>query len=429
MRILYPMRLRPPPQAFPAGCQTEGGVQLLVINDASTVRGGATKVAMRCIQAATDAGIDCTALVGDDGSGIRSAFPAVHVEALNESPLRDGIGLGDVVSRNFNRRAYRRLAALLGSAPSDTVVHVHGWSQILSPSIFHALARSEARILVTTHDFFLTCPNGGYVNYRKGEICNTRPLSLSCLATDCDKRNYLHKLWRFARAVTQLHAGGEFWRRVGVILVHENMERYLATGLLRNFITLRTPAEPLCRDGRVESWKRERILFLGRMTWEKGVHTLAEALNLTRTPATLIGRGPLLDEIRKALPHCWVAGWLEDSEVARIAGETRYLIMPSRMPEPYGLVTAEALMCGIPVIVSSNALIAEEVERNDAGLVFESGNARALAEKMAMMRNDDLVRRLSDGAYHFGRTIAPSWEDWSRKMVDLYRGETRFTVH
>jgi glycosyltransferase involved in cell wall biosynthesis len=402
----------------------------LVINDASTVRGGATKVAMRCIQAATDAGISCTALVGDDGSGIRSTFPNVHVEALNERPLRDGVGLGDVISRNFNARAYTRLTALLSSAPPDTVVHVHGWSQILSPSIFHALARSKTRVLLTTHDFFLACPNGGYVDYRKGEICNRRPLSLSCFVTDCDKRNYLHKLWRFARSETQLFAGEEFWRRIEIILVHERMEDYLVrAGFHRNFTTLRTPAEPLCRDGRVSSWRSERVLFLGRMTWEKGVHTLAEALNLTQTVATLIGRGPLLDEIRKELPQCWVAGWLEDGEVARIAGQTRYLVMPSRMPEPYGLVTAEALMCGIPVVVSSNALIAEEVERNNAGLVFESGNARSLAEKMALMRSDDLVRHLSDGAYDFGKRIAPNWEEWSRKMIDLYRGTKRLTVH
>jgi len=401
-------------------------LRLLVINDVSTVWGGATKVAMRCIEAATAAGLECSALVGDDGAGIRTRFPQVRVEALGERPLREGVGFGDIFSRNFNPRAYRALRRLLATDAADTVVHVHGWSQILSPSIFHALARHEARVVLTTHDFFTTCPNGGYVNYRKGDICHVRPLSLPCLASNCDKRNYGHKLWRFARSLTQKKAGDDFWARVGIILAHENMEPYLRSGPLKNFLTLRTPAEPLSRGGRVQAWENHTVLYLGRMTWEKGVRTLAEALNGSGTPATLIGRGPLLDEIRQALPHCRVAGWLEDDEVARIAAQTRYLIMPSRMPEPYGLVTAEALMCGIPVIVSSNALIAREVEANNAGLVFESGNAQSLAEKMALMRSDDLVRRLSEGAFAYGRTIAPSWDEWSRRIVDIYMGRTRF---
>jgi len=401
-------------------------LRLLVINDVSTVWGGATKVAMRCIEAATRAGLECSALVGDDGAGIRTRFPQVRVEALGERPLREGVGFGDIFSRNFNPRAYRALRRLLATDAADTVVHVHGWSQILSPSIFHALARHEARVVLTTHDFFTTCPNGGYVNYRKGDICHVRPLSLPCLAINCDKRNYGHKLWRFARSLTQQKAGDDFWARVGIILAHENMEPYLRSGPLKNFLTLRTPAEPLSRGGRVQAWENHTVLYLGRMTWEKGVRTLAEALNGSGTPATLIGRGPLLDEIRQALPHCRVAGWLEDDEVARIAAQTRYLIMPSRMPEPYGLVTAEALMCGIPVIVSSNALIAREVEANNAGLVFESGNAQCLAEKIALMRSDDLVRRLSEGAFAYGRTIAPSWDEWSRRIVDIYTGRTRF---
>ncbi|WEX08873.1 glycosyltransferase family 4 protein [Chelativorans sp. AA-79] len=401
-------------------------MRLLVINDVSTVWGGATKVAMRCIEAATSAGMECTALVGDDGAGIRARFPQVQVEALGEKPLREGAHPGDVFSRNFNGRAYRALGRLLSGGSQDMIVHVHGWSQILSPSIFHALARHRANVVLTTHDFFLTCPNGGYVNYQRGDICHVKPLSMSCLASNCDKRNYLHKLWRFARSLTQQGAGEAFWSRIGVILAHEAMEPYLRAGPFRNFLTLRTPAEPLSRNGRVRAWDNDRILYLGRMTWEKGVRTLAEALNATGSPATLIGQGPLLREIRQALPHCWVAGWLEDDEVARIASETRYVIMPSRMPEPYGLVAAEALMCGIPVIVSSNALIAEEIARNGAGLVFESGNAQSLAEKIALMRSDDLVRHLSDGAFAYARKIAPTWSEWSGRIVDIYTGKTRF---
>jgi glycosyltransferase involved in cell wall biosynthesis len=129
------------------------------------------------------------------------------------------------------------------------------------------------------------------------------------------------------------------------------------------------------------------------------------------------------------LPHCWVPGWLADEEVTALAGEARVFIMPSRMPEPYGLVAAEALMSGIPVIVSSNALIAAEVERNDAGLVFTSGDAGSLAERLASTDDDKLMQRLCEGALALGQRIAPSKTEWSRRMVDIYTGRSGFFAH
>ena len=319
----------------------------LVVNDVSVAGGGATKVALQCIEAGVKAGLECSVLVGDDGAGIRSRFPSVEVEARGERPLRDGVRFANVFDRNFNGRAYRALRRLLKSG-GDMVVHLHGLSQILSPSIFHALARSDAKVIVTAHDFFLSCPNGAYVHYGRGEICPEKPLSAGCLSSSCDKRNYLNKLWRVARSVTQCAAGEAFWGRVGVILAHEGMEPYLTDGPLQNFLTLRTPSTPLTQFP-VAAWKNERALFLGRMSVEKGVWALAEALNLTGRAATLIGQGPLLQKIQQALPHCYVPGWLDDCEVKAFAAKARYLLMPSRMPEPYGLVAAEAMMSGTPV--------------------------------------------------------------------------------
>jgi glycosyltransferase involved in cell wall biosynthesis len=400
-------------------------MRLIVINDVSVVRGGATKVAIQCLEACAGAGVDCTFFVGDDAAGLSEYGLKVRTIALGEKPLRDGPGFANIFDRHFNKRAYEALAKLLRETEEETVVHVHGWNQILSPSIFHALAESRARVIITAHDFFLNCPNGGRLNYQSGEICAVKPMSFDCLATNCDKRNYLHKLWRFRRTLAQAGVGDAFWERIEVILAHENMEAYLTPGPLRNFQTLRTPTEPLTRKP-TEPWRRERIMFLGRMTWEKGVRTLGEALRMTGQAATLIGRGPLLEEMQQALPHCWVPGWLDDEKVSELAGEARVFIMPSRMPEPYGLVAAEAIMSGIPLIVSSNALIAEEIRENGAGLVFKSGDAASLADALNMVKSDSLVQKLTEGARAFGKKIAPSRKEWERRMIAIYTRENAF---
>jgi glycosyltransferase involved in cell wall biosynthesis len=402
-------------------------MRLILINDVSVVRGGATKVALQCLEAGREAGLTCAALVGDDGEGLKERFAGMRIVALGERPLRDGPVFTDVFDKHYNKRAYEALNGLLGESTEETVVHVHGWSQILSPSIFYALAQHDVNVIVTAHDFFLSCPNGGLINFRSGAICDVRPLSTVCLMTNCDKRNYFHKLWRFRRALTQQGVGEDFWNRVGIVLAHESMEAHLRGGPLRRFQTLRTPTEPLTRRP-LEAWRNLRTVFLGRMCWEKGVRTLAEALNRTGRAATLIGRGPLLAEMQAALPHCEVPGWLSDEDVEALAAEARVFVMPSRMPEPYGLVAAEALMSGIPIIVSSNALISGEVAANGAGLVFRSGDAGDLAEALIRTDDDGLVQELSAGAAALGRRIAPSRAEWDRRMVDIYTGRSGFSV-
>ncbi len=244
-------------------------MRLILVNDVSIVRGGATKVALQCLEASRDAGLTCAILVGDDGEGLKPRFADIRTVALGERALREGPATVDILAKNYNRRAYEALEGLLLESDEETIVHVHGWSQILSPSIFHALARHRVKVIVTAHDFFLTCPNGGLINFRSGEVCDIKPLSLACLTTNCDKRSYLHKLWRFRRTLTQQGVGERFWSQVSIVLAHESMEALLRIGPFRHFTTLRTPTQPLT-PAPVEAWRNRRTVFLGRMCWEKG---------------------------------------------------------------------------------------------------------------------------------------------------------------
>ena len=305
-------------------------MRVIIATDEFVITGGAAKVALQCLEACVEQGVEVGVLVGDCGKEITSRFPQLKTIALNEVPLRDSQQMGDMLDKTFNPRAHNAMKALLEWGGPDVVVHVHGWSQILSPSIFYALSQHSAQVMVTAHDFFLNCPNGGLINYKSGEICTLTPMSMNCLASDCDKRSYKHKLWRFNRQLVHNGAGEAFWAKVGVILVHENMEPYYAGSPLRRFLTLRTPSEPLTRK-QFNPWENKNIVFLGRMTWEKGVRTLSEALNLTQKSATLIGRGPLQAEIAASLPQCQIKGYLPDEEVTEIASSARYFIMPSRI--------------------------------------------------------------------------------------------------
>ena len=79
----------------------------------------------------------------------------------------------------YDRSVMTKVASWIASHDTaNTVYHLHGWSKILSPSIFAALSPVARRVVIHAHDFFLVCPNGGYFDYQKKLPCDRTPLSL-----------------------------------------------------------------------------------------------------------------------------------------------------------------------------------------------------------------------------------------------------------
>jgi hypothetical protein len=173
--------------------------RIVLINDFSIARGGATKLALDLAEGLSARGCNLHYFAGDDG--VNPSFKAWGLEAtaVGGRKLLDSRREG-LVNGIFNRAAARALSDLInaGDRP-DVIYHVHGWAQILSPSIFSALKPVAERVVVTAHDFFMACPNGNFMIYPKSEQCTLRPLSTQCISTDCDKRSYLQKTWRVAR--------------------------------------------------------------------------------------------------------------------------------------------------------------------------------------------------------------------------------------
>ena len=107
---------------------------------------------------------------------------------------------GGLIDGLWNRAAARMIREWIAAHDTPgTVYHLHGWSQILSPSVFTALAPVRDRLVISAHDFFLACPNGAFTNFATGAACPHSALSRACLGEPCDRRGGAHKLWRAVR--------------------------------------------------------------------------------------------------------------------------------------------------------------------------------------------------------------------------------------
>lgn len=175
-----------------------------------------------------------------------------------------------------------------------------------------------------------------------------------------------------------------------------------------------------------------RIGFLGRYTSAKGLTDLADAFlswNGADGPARLFlagaptfadpGDAAKIDSALARLgDRVTDLGWCEPSQ---FFSQIDLLVVPSRAPESFGLVVAEAMAAGVPVLVSDAGALTE-VTAPGYPWVFPAGDADALARVLAAVSDDwgDHADSLSrEGRVRWEREYSP--EAGVARVHDLLR--------
>ncbi len=399
--------------------------RIVVINDFSVARGGCTSLALLSSTLFRQLGVPVTYICGDDGD-LQLTVQGIETVALGGDDILVGAPVQSLVKGLHNSAANALIARWIDAHDTGrTFYHVHGWSKILSPAIFPALARVSDRTVVHAHDFFLACPNGVFYHFSEQKTCDRRPFSLGCIASQCDKRNYAHKLWRttrLARLRSFLLQEQAPFRRL--FLIHERMrQRFEQCGYPPEALhALRNPVIPYT-DERVRAEDNSEFFFIGRLEPEKGVEDAAEAAVRADIKLTLIGDGSLAKRLARYGRNVDLVGWQSHGEIAKRVRTARAVLMPSRIAEPFGLVAAEASMSGIPVILSDKAYLADEMVGAGIGLACDTLNSDAFAatlRRLADMPRPE-IQAMSEKA--FGRTVklATTPEEWCDALIDHYR--------
>ena len=134
---------------------------------------------------------------------------------------------------------------------------------------------------------------------------------------------------------------------------------------------------------------REGVIFVGRLVSDKGVDILLEALEMLKdVPATIVGDGPERAALEAAAPsNVRFAGVVRDAKLAELLNQHRLLVVPSRWEEPFGIVALEGMACGCVPVVARSGGLPEAV--GDAGVIFEKGDARGLADCITRFLADE----------------------------------------
>lgn len=136
------------------------------------------------------------------------------------------------------------------------------------------------------------------------------------------------------------------------------------------------------------------VVFVGRLSRQKGVHVLLDAIARRRRPLLVIGDGPertALEAKAHGLPVTFAGGLSEDA-VAEAYRTAAAVVVPSIEGEAQGLVALEAMASGAPVVVTRTGGLAETVE-GGRGWLAEPGDAASLAGAI-----DDALADTGEGA-------------------------------
>jgi glycosyltransferase involved in cell wall biosynthesis len=404
--------------------QPQDNINIVLAMDHASVTGGQAKVALDSAIGLKRAGHHPIVFAAVAPVDPRLAAEGIETICLGqEDLLGNGSRVAAAVQGIWNHRAAAELEKLLARLPREnTIVHVHAWAKALSPAIAGPIRRSGLPAVYTMHEYFLYCPNGGFYDYQSNSVCKLKPMSAACWLRHCDSRNYPFKLWRNVRLGIAQHVARLDGLFDDIILISD-LQRDLLAPLLpasARLHRLRNPvdAAPL---GQKTAPATGDVLFVGRLSPEKGAFLFAEAAKRAGVTPVFIGDGPIAEELAARRPEARLLGWLAPEEARAAMRAARALVFPSLWYETQGLTALEAKAMGTPVIVSDLCAARESIEDGVSGLWFRGGDADSLADALRRIGDDQLVTALSRGAYENYWRDPPTLEDHVARLETLYR--------
>lgn len=397
----------------------------VILNDYATVTGGSSAVAHASAIGLARRGVAVTLLTAVGPiAGTLDGIPNLEVICLQQPEIvADPNRLRAFVRGIYNRQAISTLRGVLAKLdPADTVVHVHTWTKALSPFLIEAAIDCGFRVILTLHDFFITCPTGGFFVHGANELCRRVPLSLDCILCPCDRRNQAQKLWRVARAAIQNR-----WLRLPDRINHFLGVSDLSVNIMREFLPanaaitmVRNPIDSQ-RQPPADAESNKPFVYIGRFSREKGVLLFAEAAGRLKLPAVFIGDGEVRAEAERLCPHGVFTGWQAPPEVTRWVRQARSLVFPPLWYETLGLVVVEAAAQGVPAIVASKCAATDYVRHGETGLWFEHGSVDSLCEQLRAMQEQGIAGRLGQNAYDWYWNDPWTTDHHVADLLNVYR--------
>jgi glycosyltransferase involved in cell wall biosynthesis len=375
-------------------------LKILILSDYAYVEGGTGKVAISGAIKLAELGHEVVyfSAVGPITGELKKSKIKKIICIGQKDILYNPNKIDAILSGTYNWRAVKGLKVLLRKWKPD-VAHVHGITKALSWAAINAIDSFKIPIVFSLHDYGLLCPNLGAHNFKTDKPCDLyKPgCEFKCLLTNCDKRSYLHKIWRYIRFHFSMNILKVNRKISGYVPVSKFMQDFFADYIQKNK-PIRVIYSPVnfsyydLKEGSFEKFKSLPVfLFLGRLSYEKGLDLALDAIKALNAKIIIIGDGVLKDYCKeKAIEIGKINGtnkveffgWQDEEIIAREMHRCWAILLPSRVQESGGLVIMEAAKYSLPAIVSQSGAFTESINDKKDGYHFKPCNLLTLMKAM-----------------------------------------------
>ena len=351
-------------------------MKVLVANNYYYLRGGCERVMFNDIRALTERGIEVIPFSAIDSDNEPSEHSndfvrAVDIRATN--PLRR-IEAG--MEAIHSRRTAKAFEAVLDKVQPD-IVHCHNIYGRLTTSILTVLKHRNIPSVLTAHDYKVVCPS--YLMLRDGKPCSACVDGgyYRCATYRCHKQDL---------AKSMIYAAEAYNARLrdsyGAISAFLCPSRFMANLLVKSGIdSNRVIFHANCVDPKAysPSYSGDYVLYVGRLSHEKGLPTLVQAMMGTGIPLRVAGSGPMELPLRELVATDKTSktvfeGHCEGERLATLCRNAAFVVVPSEWYENAPMSILESFAYGKSVVASQIGGIPELVTEGETGHLFPWGD-------------------------------------------------------
>lgn len=374
-------------------------MRILQVNKFNYVRGGAEKYFIEISKELEKIGHQVALFSMHHPKNNPSPWDKYFVSRIsfNEAKLRDKIITPGRIL--YSLEAKRKFNRIIQDFRPD-IIHIHNIYHQISPSILSVAKKYNIPVVMHLHDYKLICPN--YQLFVDDKICYRcrGGKYYNCLKHTCFKKffwqsflatieMYFHhrilKIWK--KNITYFIAPSQFMKKTVVDFGWDKNK----IKVIYNF------SEKM--DNSISVKIEDYGLYFGRLSREKGIDILLQALKLTnkKNKLKIIGTGPEEDNLKQLVEELNLServdflGYKSGKELHNIIRKARLIYLPSVWNENMPLTLLESLNLKKVVIASITGGLPELIKDKETGFLFENGNIQELSKVITDSYNYDLI--------------------------------------
>ncbi len=299
----------------------------------------------------------------------------------------------------YSFEAKKKIMQVIDQFKPD-IIHMNNINFQLTPSIIYGAKKKGVPVVQTVHDYQMICPNHLLYNFDNNTPCErcVKGSHINCIKNKCIHNSTVKSVLGVIEA--KFYSFLKTYKKVDLFICPSKFlenkllsaKKYYTgkTLTIHNFID---KAKFTISDRNEGSY----ILFVGRLSKEKGIEHIAETAKLLPEYQFIVaGSGPD-EEMLKGIDNVTLSGFLTGEKLIELMGNAKVLLLPSVCYENCPLSILEAHSMGVPVVTMNSGGMAELVKDGITGTLVTELTPAGIAQKLKdTLENEDYYNTLKD---------------------------------